>query len=119
MHLVVLRRNNIPLPAVLPACLYPSVLQHSTLASQILTTNEPPEADLLHLNDDDDEDNTDNTIINASAPATAAIGGGGARAGAGAAEKNIMNLSTISTSSQVNGCFFFSKIVKYCLVKNV
>uniref|UniRef100_A0A182W6X6 EH domain-containing protein n=1 Tax=Anopheles minimus TaxID=112268 RepID=A0A182W6X6_9DIPT len=31
MHLVVLRRNNIPVPATLPPCLLPSLLQHSLL----------------------------------------------------------------------------------------
>uniref|UniRef100_A0A182Q9B6 EF-hand domain-containing protein n=1 Tax=Anopheles farauti TaxID=69004 RepID=A0A182Q9B6_9DIPT len=31
MHLVVLRRNNIPVPATLPPCLMPTLLQHSLL----------------------------------------------------------------------------------------
>uniref|UniRef100_A0A8W7PEG9 EF-hand domain-containing protein n=1 Tax=Anopheles coluzzii TaxID=1518534 RepID=A0A8W7PEG9_ANOCL len=31
MHLVVLRRNNIPVPATLPPCLLPTLLQHSLL----------------------------------------------------------------------------------------
>lgn len=31
MHLVVLRRNNIPVPASLPPCLLPKLLQHSLL----------------------------------------------------------------------------------------
>ncbi|XP_037958525.1 ralBP1-associated Eps domain-containing protein 1 isoform X2 [Teleopsis dalmanni] len=92
MHLVVLRRNNIPLPAMLPPCLYPSALQHSTLASQ-LTTQEPPEADLLHLNDDDDDDNTDNTIIGTN---TVAVNSRIVN------EKNVMNISTLSTSSQAS-----------------
>lgn len=44
MHLVVLRRNNIPLPPVLPACLMPTLIEteHSG----------PLEADLLHLDDE-------------------------------------------------------------------
>ncbi|ETN63164.1 hypothetical protein AND_005124 [Anopheles darlingi] len=33
MHLVVLRRNNIPVPASLPPCLLPKLLQHSLLQS--------------------------------------------------------------------------------------
>lgn len=53
MHLVVLRRNNIPLPMKLPRCLNANnILRH--------TISPPPaamqEADLLHLNDDAKED---------------------------------------------------------------
>lgn len=44
MHLVVLRRNNIPLPPVLPACLMPTLNE--------ARPTEPLEADLLHLDDE-------------------------------------------------------------------
>ncbi|XP_055685405.1 ralBP1-associated Eps domain-containing protein 2 [Lutzomyia longipalpis] len=74
MHLVVLRRNNIPLPHNLPPCLMLSSGGGSTTASttaatekegttqifgQSNTSKNPPEADLLHLNDDDNEDDGD------------------------------------------------------------
>lgn len=88
MHLVVLRRNNIPLPKVLPACLNPSGLQHSSQKQQQISQQEPPEADLLHLNDDD-EDNIDATLVAAGISKTARM------------DKNVMNISNISTSSQV------------------
>ncbi|EDW86777.2 uncharacterized protein Dwil_GK23672, isoform B [Drosophila willistoni] len=113
MHLVVLRRNNIPLPTSLPHCLHPNVLKaggipaasgvvdNGSAGSVISSTTlpqEPPEADLLHLNDDDEDDHTDNTIIvgnlsgsSASKPRPIV-----------ANEKNIMNLSNISTSSQAS-----------------
>jgi hypothetical protein len=49
MHLVVLRRNNIPIPSVLPTCLQPSVL------CKTLGLPQPPaEADLLQLESDND-----------------------------------------------------------------
>lgn len=48
MHLVVLRRNNIPLPQVLPSCLDPSRLIQSTQSG----VSVPQEADLLHLDDE-------------------------------------------------------------------
>lgn len=51
MHLVVLRRNNIPLPAVLPACLMPGRCREPAPTD----TSGPKEADLLHLDDDTDE----------------------------------------------------------------
>lgn len=51
MHLVVLRRNNIPLPAVLPACLMPG----RSRAPAATEGGGPKEADLLHLDDDNDE----------------------------------------------------------------
>ncbi|XP_055594669.1 ralBP1-associated Eps domain-containing protein 1 [Uranotaenia lowii] len=89
MHLVVLRRNNIPVPASLPPCLLPSLLQHTlfnsasgSLPNQLsggstggastasTTTTEttksvqertgPEEADLLHLESDDNTDNGGN-----------------------------------------------------------
>lgn len=44
MHLIVLRRNSIPVPSVLPAILKASI--------PLGTAIEPPEADLLHLDDD-------------------------------------------------------------------
>lgn len=107
MHLVVLRRNNIPLPATLPVCLHPNVLQHTTLGgSQVTSQADPPEADLLHLDDDDEEDNTDNTIIGVNATINAAVAVGanvGTVGGRVLNEKNVMNLSTLSASSQV--CF--------------
>ncbi|XP_052868308.1 ralBP1-associated Eps domain-containing protein 1 [Anopheles cruzii] len=79
MHLVVLRRNNIPVPATLPPCLLPTLLQHSLLqpstggskgtgTAEVSATGvsggsngtaavpertEPAEADLLHLESDD------------------------------------------------------------------
>ncbi|XP_062142679.1 ralBP1-associated Eps domain-containing protein 2 isoform X1 [Drosophila sulfurigaster albostrigata] len=107
MHLVVLRRNNIPLPSSLPHCLHPQVLAAAATATATSTTSssssltathipqEPPEADLLHLNDDDDDEHTDNTIISSSQANKS-------RAVAANNEKNIMNLSSISTSSQVS-----------------
>ncbi|XP_058445856.1 ralBP1-associated Eps domain-containing protein 2 [Malaya genurostris] len=87
MHLVVLRRNNIPVPAALPACLMPNLLQSSLLSgtSNVLQNQHsggsaggvstgstgagtestssirervgPEEADLLHLESDDNTDN--------------------------------------------------------------
>ncbi|KAH8378344.1 hypothetical protein KR093_010798 [Drosophila rubida] len=109
MHLVVLRRNNIPLPSSLPHCLHPQVLAaaaaatattaSTTSSSSSLTAThipqEPPEADLLHLNDDDDDEHTDNTIISSSQANKS-------RAVVVNNDKNIMNLSSISTSSQVS-----------------
>ncbi|XP_062545452.1 ralBP1-associated Eps domain-containing protein 1 isoform X2 [Armigeres subalbatus] len=82
MHLVVLRRNNIPVPATLPPCLMPTLLQNSlftgsggsgALQNQLSggsaggvstgsTTGtdkdrtDPEEADLLHLESDDNTD---------------------------------------------------------------
>uniref|UniRef100_A0A1A9WBI1 EH domain-containing protein n=1 Tax=Glossina brevipalpis TaxID=37001 RepID=A0A1A9WBI1_9MUSC len=95
MHLVVLRRNNIPLPAVLPACLHPAGLQHVSLCSQ-MPAQEPPEADLLHLDDDDDEDKTDNTIIGSKIDSNKTTNSRVIN------EKNVMNLSTLSASSQTS-----------------
>lgn len=56
MHLVVLRRNNIPLPPHLPACLMPATIfggggAATTSAAHPIPCG-PPEADLLHLDDD-------------------------------------------------------------------
>lgn len=56
MHLVVLRRNNIPLPPILPDCLVPG--------SNTFEFAQPEEADLLHL-DDDKPDSTNDTVVNA------------------------------------------------------
>lgn len=82
MHLVVLRRNNIPVPASLPPCLMPTLLQHSLFAGtgggslpkqhsggsaasgassntggnhsgNHTREQQPEEADLLHLESDD------------------------------------------------------------------
>lgn len=53
MHLVVLRRNNIPLPPILPECLIPS--------NNLFEVAQPPaEGDLLHL----DDDKTDEAALN-------------------------------------------------------
>lgn len=52
MHLVVARRNNIPLPPILPECLIPN--------NQFFDTCQPAEADLLHL--DDDKDQVENSL---------------------------------------------------------
>lgn len=54
MHLVVVRRNNIPLPPILPECLIPN--------SKFVDSCQPAEADLLHL--DDDKEQTDSTKTN-------------------------------------------------------
>lgn len=52
MHLVVLRRNNIPIPSALPTCLQPQFLYKSLG----LPHKEPPaEADLLQLESDDNQ----------------------------------------------------------------
>ncbi|XP_065358527.1 uncharacterized protein Reps isoform X2 [Calliphora vicina] len=110
MHLVVLRRNNIPLPATLPVCLHPNVLQHTAMgSSQMASQADPPEADLLHLDDDDEEDNTDNTIIGVNATINAAVAVGasvginvGSSSGRVLNDNNVMNLSTLSTSSQAS-----------------
>jgi len=107
MHLVVLRRNNIPLPTSLPHCLHPNVLQAAaagsgqrvTSSSSAALPQEPPEADLLHLNDDDEDDQTDNTIIAGN------LSGGSSTSKPRPnvpSDKNIMNLSSISTSSQAS-----------------
>ncbi|XP_017855448.1 ralBP1-associated Eps domain-containing protein 2 isoform X2 [Drosophila busckii] len=96
MHLVVLRRNNIPLPSSLPHCLHPNVLANTTTTSSSSSSSnmahipqEPPEADLLHLNDDDEDEHTDNTIISSTQAKPQP-------------DKNIMNLSQISTTSQAS-----------------
>jgi RalBP1-associated Eps domain-containing protein len=55
MHLVVLRRNNIPIPSNLPSCLQPHVL------CKILgLPQKDVEADLLQLESDDNQDNNCN-----------------------------------------------------------
>lgn len=90
MHLVVLRRNNIPLPAMLPSCLHSTILQFDSQISAKLP-QEPPEADLLHLNDDDEDDKTDNTVIPAQGSTVKRI----------ISDKNGMNISTLSASTQV------------------
>ncbi|XP_075151899.1 RALBP1 associated Eps domain containing isoform X2 [Haematobia irritans] len=97
MHLVVLRRNNIPLPATLPVCLHPTALQHTALVGQI-TSQEPAEADLLHLDEDDDD--TDNTIIGINTGIT--LCANVESCGRTVNETTSMNLSTISTSSQAS-----------------
>ncbi|CRL00944.1 CLUMA_CG014223, isoform A [Clunio marinus] len=57
MHLVVLRRNNIPIPSTLPICLQPDYL-YKCLG---LPHQEPSaEADLLHLESDDNQDSSKN-----------------------------------------------------------
>lgn len=97
MHLVVLRRNNIPLPSSLPHCLHPNVLAKSTTTNASTSSTipqEPPEADLLHLNDDDDDEHTDNTIISSTQQQQ--------QPKPRLNDKNIMNLSSISTSSQAS-----------------
>ncbi|EDV32057.1 uncharacterized protein Dana_GF14230, isoform A [Drosophila ananassae] len=106
MHLVVLRRNNIPLPTSLPHCLHPNVLQvgvsgGSGVGSSSATSQpqEPPEADLLHLNDDEEDDHTDNTIIAGNLSGGSSSGKPRQNA---PGDKNIMNLSNISTSSQAS-----------------
>ncbi|XP_004526690.1 ralBP1-associated Eps domain-containing protein 1 isoform X3 [Ceratitis capitata] len=89
MHLVVLRRNNIPLPTVLPCCLHPTMLQHNSQHETLNTlSQDPPEADLLHLNDDDEEDKTDNTVIVTK----------NATLQRGVTDKNITSINVPSTS---------------------
>lgn len=58
MHLVVARRNNIPLPPILPECLIPN--------SKFIDSCQPAEADLLHLDDDKEQidGNTANSKTN-------------------------------------------------------
>lgn len=52
MHLVVLRRNNIPIPSSLPTCLQPPFLHKALgLPEKIV----PPEGDLLQLESDDNQ----------------------------------------------------------------
>lgn len=51
MHLVVLRRNNIPIPPVLPGCLLPNYL----LKTLGLPEKETTEVDLLQLESDDNQ----------------------------------------------------------------
>lgn len=58
MHLVVLRRNHIPLPLKLPSCLHAAnILTGSSSSSSSHPAPQPQlqEADLLHLNDDENE----------------------------------------------------------------
>uniref|UniRef100_A0A6B2EH71 Putative ral-gtpase effector ralbp1 n=1 Tax=Phlebotomus kandelakii TaxID=1109342 RepID=A0A6B2EH71_9DIPT len=81
MHLVVLRRNNIPLPQHLPPCLMPGGASENSVATPNAPKN-PPEADLLHLNDDavdEEEDEADGstvapnsliTVVGGSSPST-------------------------------------------------
>lgn len=56
MHLIVLRRNDIPLPTQLPPCLLLAINGGTkgtgSGANQIAEKTDPPEADLLHLGDD-------------------------------------------------------------------
>lgn len=52
LHLVVLRRNNIPIPSALPTCLQPKYLYKSLGLPQ----KDEPEADLLQLESDDNQD---------------------------------------------------------------
>lgn len=59
MHLVVLRRNNIPIPSVLPTCLQPQILC-KTLGLPGLQQQQHPtetEVDLLNLESDDNQNN--------------------------------------------------------------
>lgn len=63
MHLVVLRRNNIPIPSVLPSCLQPPILCKTLGLPQKEATIE---ADLLHLESDgDNQDNHMTQRVNA------------------------------------------------------
>lgn len=56
MHLVVLRRNNIPIPSTLPHCLQPPFL-HKLLG--LPEQKQPPaEGDLLHLESDDNQESS-------------------------------------------------------------
>lgn len=61
MHLVVARRNNIPLPPILPECLIPT--------NKFFDSCQPAEADLLHLDDDKDQpdslSNSNSIIVDA------------------------------------------------------
>jgi RalBP1-associated Eps domain-containing protein len=50
MHLVVLRRNNIPIPSSLPTCLQPPFLHKALGLPEV-----PPEGDLLQLESDDNQ----------------------------------------------------------------
>ena len=52
MHLVVLRRNNIPIPSSLPACLQPKLLQKALGYAG----SHAREVDLLHLESDDNQE---------------------------------------------------------------
>lgn len=65
MHLVVLRRNNIPLPQILPACLQPTQAQRldGTLTRGRNITVGPAVADLLHLDDDQSETTNEKDYI--------------------------------------------------------
>ncbi|KAG5674508.1 hypothetical protein PVAND_004470 [Polypedilum vanderplanki] len=56
MHLVVLRRNNIPIPSVLPTCLQPHILC-KTLGLPQQQQQSMVEADLLNLESDDNQNN--------------------------------------------------------------
>lgn len=54
MHLVVLRRNNVPIPSSLPTCLQPQYLYKSLGLPQMEPASE--EADLLQLESDDNQE---------------------------------------------------------------
>lgn len=54
MHLVVLRRNNVPIPSSLPTCLQPQYLYKSLGLPQLEAA--PEEADLLQLESDDNQE---------------------------------------------------------------
>lgn len=62
LHLVVLRRNNIPIPSSLPTCLQPQYL-HKSLG---LPQKEAPEGDLLQLESDDNQEPATNrsSVVN-------------------------------------------------------
>lgn len=55
MHLVVARRNNIPLPPILPECLIPN--------GKFFDSCQPAEADLLHLDDDKEQTDASSTTV--------------------------------------------------------
>ena len=60
MHLVVLRRNNIPIPTSLPTCLQPEFLYKSLG----LPHNETAEGDLLQLESDDNQESQQTSVAN-------------------------------------------------------
>lgn len=107
MHLVVLRRNHMPLPVVLPRYLHPNVLQQQSFFTQV-SKQEIPAADLLILGDDNDENNT---VVNAIAN-TESI--------SLAQNEHDESLKTLSTSSQVcDDIFNYLYLCNFYICKKV
>lgn len=93
MHLVVLRRNNIPLPPILPACLMPPSKR----------PEEPAVADLLHLNDDDKPEEIATSNSTSNADISLSYINNYTRHGSSNSPQNLAAASTTNNTSKVDG----------------